>query len=109
MRRAPGSAFLTMLRLPAETLPVFRERIAEALPDRAKRVFGAIAEVRGGKLNESAFGARMRGVGPRWEAIEALFEAQCRRLGFNQPEAKQKRSAFRRPSAQAELFETPLL
>jgi hypothetical protein len=25
----------------------------------------------------------MVGRGPRWEAIEALFEAQCRRIGLN--------------------------
>jgi len=45
----------------------------------------------------------MHGVGPRWEVIGELFETQCRRLGFNV--AREKESAFRRPSAQAALFE----
>lgn len=103
-RAGARSAFLTLLRLPGETLPVFRERMTEALPEKAKRVFDAITEVRGGKWNESEFGARMRGVGPRWEAIRDLFDAQCRRLGFNEDASPDRPSSFRRPSPQAELF-----
>jgi hypothetical protein len=50
----------------------------------------------------------MVGRGPRWEAIEALFEAQCRRLGLNandgEDESDEPRSPFRRPSPQGDLF-----
>jgi DNA repair photolyase len=104
------SAFLTLLRLPAEVLPVFEERLAEAFPDRAARVWSNLEQARGGKRNESRFGARMEGVGPRWAAIEGLFEIECRRLGFNrEPQEERPRAgAFRRPGpAQRRLFETP--
>jgi len=97
-------AFQTLLRLPAEVLPVFEERLGEAFPGRARKVLHAIEDVRGGKRNESAFGKRMHGVGPRWDAIEALFEAQCRRLGLNAREDWDMPSGFRRPGAQADLF-----
>ena len=100
------SAFMTLLRLSGEVLPVFRERLAAAFPDRAPKVWNAIREARGGKLNETAFGDRMHGLGPRWEAVERLFEAQCRRLGLNADDAETERpSGFRRPSAQGALFE----
>jgi DNA repair photolyase len=104
-----GKAFLTLLRLPAETLPVFEERLAEAFPDRAARVWSGLQQARGGKKNESRFGARMEGVGPRWRAIETLFEVECRRLGLNRDEEGPARaSTFRRPvPAQRRLFDGP--
>ncbi len=94
--RAAGarSAFLTLLRLPAEVLPVFEERIREAFPDREARIWSNLEQTRGGKRNESRFGARMEGVGPRWAAIESLFDIECRRLGINQePEEENTRRA----------------
>jgi DNA repair photolyase len=108
--RAAGarSAFLTLLRLPAEVLPVFEERLAEAFPDRAARVWSNLEQTRGGKKNESRFGARMEGVGPRWAAIESLFEIECRRLGINQgpDEERPRTSTFRRPGpVQRGLFD----
>ena len=80
------SAFMVLLRLPAEVLPVFRERIAEALPERAKKIESAILDVRGGRMNESAFGRRMSGAGPRWDVVERMFDIQCARLGLNRRE-----------------------
>ncbi len=103
------SAFLTLLRLPAEVLPVFEERLAGAFPRRAARIWSNLEQTRGGKRNESRFGARMQGVGPRWEAIETLFEVECRRLGLNRDAERLPRtSTFRRPApAQRSLFEAP--
>lgn len=76
-------AFLTMLRLPAEVRPVFRERLAAAYPDRADKVWSQIRDVRGGRENDSTIGRRMSGQGPRWRAIEDLFHLTCRRLGLS--------------------------
>jgi DNA repair photolyase len=100
-------AFMILVRLSGQTLPVFEERLAEAFPDRAKKVWHAIEEMRGGKRNETEFHDRMVGRGPRWEAIEALFEAQCHRFGLNaddEDEPDEPRSPFRRPSPQGDLF-----
>ena len=60
-------------------------------------------------MNESGFGARMEGKGPRWAAIEQLFAVHCKRLGLDDGEAPGVFSApttFRRPTAQRSLFET---
>jgi DNA repair photolyase len=100
-------AFLILLRLPAEVLPVFQERLQEAFPDRAARIWSAIRQVRGGPLYDSRWHARQEGRGPRWEIIENLFEVECRRLGLNEThEPKLPRaSTFRRPTRQGTLFE----
>jgi DNA repair photolyase len=106
--RAAGAreAFLTLLRLPSAVRPVFDERLAQAFPERAGKVRSAILDVRGGRFYDSRFGARMRGEGPRWRAIEGLFEAQCRRLGLEtRSRAEVGPSPFRRPDAQGRLFE----
>jgi DNA repair photolyase len=77
-------AFMTLLRLPAQVLPVFKERVREAMPDRADKIFNSVRDVRQGTLNEASFGERMVGKGPRWKIISKLFETQCDRLGLNQ-------------------------
>jgi DNA repair photolyase len=104
--RAAGAseAFRQPVRLSGATLPVFRERLEAAYPARAAKVWNAILEMRGGKMNETGFGARMRGLGPRWAAIEALYRAECRRLGFNRDEEEPRGSTFRRPGGQGSLF-----
>lgn len=100
-----GEAFLLPVRLSGRTLTVFRERLQESFPDRAARIWSAIEQIRGGKLNETRFGERMTGRGPRWAAIAALFETQCRRLGYGSRRGRNpQRSGFRRPSGQAPLF-----
>jgi DNA repair photolyase len=99
--RAAGArrAFLTLLRLPAEVLPVFRERLAGAFPERVRKVENGLREMKLGAWNRSEFGLRMRGSGPRWEALEQLFEIQCRRLGLNLDRDGKPRET------QGELFE----
>jgi DNA repair photolyase len=111
--RAAGAqnAFLVLIRLSGQTLPVFEERLAEAFPDRARKIWNAIEEMRGGRRNEARFHDRMIGRGPRWGAIETLFEVECRRLGLNaghdhsdEVDSLRETSPFRRPSTQGELF-----
>ncbi len=101
-------AFLTMLRLPAEVLPVFQERMETCLPLHAARVFAAIRDARGGQWNDSRLGRRMVGQGPRWDVAERLFRVTCARLGFNHsdPPAGPDAKTFRRPPEHPQLFET---
>lgn len=103
-----GWAFMVMLRLPGSVLPVFEQRIVEAVPLRAGKVLHAIEDLRGGKRNDSRFGERMRGQGPRWAAIEALFASHCKRLGLvrstTERDVEHEAKTFRRPRAQLELF-----
>jgi DNA repair photolyase len=104
-----SQAFLTLLRLPREVLPVFDERLEAAFPERAKKVRNGILEVRGGAMNSSEFGARFRGEGARWKMIETLFDTQCKKLGLNARElnedAETEATTFRRPSRQGSLFD----
>src|SRR6266478_86254 len=99
-------AFINMLRLPGSVAPYFEQRLREKLPTKADRVLNRIRDARGGKLNSSVFGERMRGKGQYWEATAKLFKIQCERLGFNQDSEKwlRTRSSFRRPSAQPSLW-----
>ena len=98
-------AFINLLRLPGNVAPYFEQELRAALPARSDRILNRIREVRGGRLNRSEFGERMRGHGPYWEMIVQLFELHCRRLGFNQSEPGARARTFRRPSAQRSLFE----
>jgi DNA repair photolyase len=95
------------LRLPLEVAPVFEERLRAVLPLRADKVLHAIEDIRGGRRNDSRFGARMRGQGPRWRVIEQLFDVTCRRLGLatRAAQADVQQRMERGPSAQLELFD----
>ena len=101
-------AFINMLRLPGSVAPYFEQRLREKLPTKADRILNRIRDARGGKLNSSVFGERMRGKGQYWDAQEKLFEVYCRRLGFNEYRVGSERHArektFRRPTAQGTLF-----
>ncbi|HNQ21920.1 MAG TPA: PA0069 family radical SAM protein [Phycisphaerae bacterium] len=77
------SATYTALRLPGSVVEVFTRRLQEALPLRAQRVLARLRDIRGGRLSDSRFGARMRGEGPYWESIARLFELQRRRVGLD--------------------------
>src|SRR5262249_43801287 len=98
-------AGMVLLRLPREVLPVFDERLQAAMPDRADKVRSALRQMRRGKMNESTFGARMRGDGPRWDVVEQLFATSCARLGLNAPGWRDgPPPRFERPRAQLSLF-----
>jgi DNA repair photolyase len=97
-------AFHTLLRLPAEVEPVFRARLREAMPERADKVEHALVELRGGRMNDPRFGERMRGQGPRWQAVTELFELQCKRLGFETERSTPWPDTFERPRTQLDLF-----
>jgi len=101
-------AFINMLRLPGSVAPYFEQRLREKLPTKADRVLNRIRDARGGKLNSSVFGERMRGKGQYWDAQEKLFSVYARRLGFNEhrvgSDTPARTNTFRRPTAQGSLF-----
>lgn len=101
-------AFINMLRLPGSVAPYFEQRLREKLPTKADRVLNRIRDARGGKLNSSKFGERMRGKGQYWDAQENLFSVYVRKLGFNEHRVGSSHhvrpNTFRRPTAQRSLF-----
>jgi DNA repair photolyase len=100
-------AFMTMLRLPGSVAPYFEQKLRERMPTKADRILNRLREARGGRLNSSEFGERMRGNSEQWRVVEKMFRLHCARLGFNQQKAGEQTlpSTFRRPSAQGYLFD----
>ena len=97
-------AFMTLVRLPAEVKDVFLEAIAREFPSREKKIVSQIKDSKEGSLNRSEFGKRMIGDGPRWQALEFLFESTCIRLGMNQLRPEKFSSRSKERSQQLGLF-----
>ena len=104
----------TMLRLPREVAPLFRDWLAIHYPLRAEHVMSIVRQIRGGKDNESQFGVRMGGQGEFADLIRKRFAIACKRLGLNNNrDVPLDLSRFRPPAApgrprtqsQRDLFE----
>lgn len=93
-------ASLIPLRLPGAVKEVFTERVTAAFPLAAEKVLRRTREMRGGKLYDSRFGARMTADGEMWQTVERLFHNTCARLGLNQREGhrRDRPNTFRRPT-----------
>ncbi|MGD9656786.1 MAG: PA0069 family radical SAM protein [Methylocystis sp.] len=85
-----------LLRLPLELRDLFAEWLVANFPDRARRALALMRSTRDGKLNESAFGSRMKGEGPYAWMIGRRFEVAAERLGFG-----------RKTTLRTDLFEPP--
>lgn len=100
------SAFFIPLRLPGAVAGVFEEWLEAHYPERKGKVLGRVREVRGGKLNETAFGARMRGQGEYAGQLRALFHVTARRHGLDTRVARLSADRFRAPGvSQPGLFD----
>jgi DNA repair photolyase len=99
-------AFYSILRLPWELSPLFRQWLELHYPQRAERVMSCLQAMRGGKDYDARFGVRGRGTGQWADLYQQRFERACRRLGFNRDRWHLCTDAFRAPSldGQASLF-----
>jgi DNA repair photolyase len=105
--RAAGAtqAGYALVRLPHEVAPLFREWLAEHLPERAGHVMSLVRQMRGGRDNDPRFGVRMKGEGVFAELIARRFQLARQRLGYTTGKAFDLRcDLFRPPSAQGHLF-----
>lgn len=96
-----------LLRLPLTVRPVFLEWLQRTQPSRYDRVVSGIEATRGGKLNSSEFGKRMRGEGIIAEQIRQTFRIFSRRHGLTRRQRDLNVTAFQRPqpsSGQLRLF-----
>ena len=100
------SAFYTVIRLPWEVAPLFKQWLEIHYPQRADRIMARIHEMRGGKDYNSDFASRMKGSGLWADLIKQRFEKACHRIGFNRQRTELDMSRFRQPSlsGQASLF-----
>jgi len=96
-----------MLRLPHEVKQLFREWLQLHYPLKAGHIMNRVLDIRGGRDNDPAFGARMRGRGIYAELIAQRFHRACRRLGLNRKRHTLDTSRFVPPArhpAQMQLF-----
>jgi DNA repair photolyase len=95
------------IRLPMAVAPLFENWLERHYPDRKQKVLGRIREIRGGKLNESEFGKRMRGEGEYAAHLRGMFKLAIRRYGLDKPIPEMSVAGFRVPPSarsQLELF-----
>ncbi|MDQ0571400.1 DNA repair photolyase [Variovorax paradoxus] len=100
------SAFYTVIRLPWEVAPLFKEWLQLHYPQRADRIMARIHEMRGGKDYDADFATRMKGTGLWADLIRQRFEKAANRIGFNRERIPLDLGAFRPPGAagQGSLF-----
>jgi DNA repair photolyase len=88
-----------LLRLPHELKQIFREWLAEHLPERAAHVMSLIRQASGGRDYDNRFGVRQHGRGPYAGMIRDRFAAACKRFGLRHGRSGTSLdcSRFRRP------------
>ncbi len=96
-----------MLRLPYGVKDVFKGWLDEHIPGEAAKILGRVKEVRGGKLNDSRFGNRMRGEGEIADQVAQMFNVIRTREGLRIP-SELSAASFRNPAGeQLGLFQPP--
>ena len=100
------SAHFILVRLPGAVESIFLDWLEAHYPLRKEKVLSRLREARGGKLNESAFGARMRGQGQYAESIRTMFHVNRKRHGLTERSFVLSGEHFRVPgsSSQPGLF-----
>ena len=96
------TAFYTVVRLPWEVAPIFKEWLELHYPQRAARIMARIHEMRGGKDYEADFATRMKGHGLWADLIRQRFEKTCHRLGLNRQRTELDLSQFSPPGAKSQ-------
>jgi DNA repair photolyase len=93
----------TIIRLPWAVAPLFQHWLEEHFADRKEKVLGRIRDLRGNRLNDSKWHARMTGEGIFAEQIASLFKIGCHRAGIGERPTLSCNS-FRRSATQLHLF-----
>jgi len=92
-----GGAGYVLLRLPLAVAPLFESWLDQHFPEKKSKVLGRIRSLRGGKLNDSRFGSRMRGEGELADVLKDMFTLACCRAGFQGRGPELSTAAFRKP------------
>lgn len=94
-----------LLRLPLAVSELFELWLRSHFPQKKEKILNKIRSLRGGNLNDSEFGVRMRGSGIFAEQIEKLFSVSCRKVGILNEGLPLSAEAFRNPDErQLSLF-----
>jgi DNA repair photolyase len=89
-----------VLRLPHAVKEIFQRWLDDHAPTKKARVLARVRELRGGQLNVSEWGARLKGEGIFAEQIRDLFAVAARRAGLNQERHGLSTAHFRRPGGE---------
>jgi DNA repair photolyase len=99
------AAGFAVVRLPYAVAPLFEKWLETHFPDRKEKVLNRLRSRRGGKLNDSQWGKRLRGEGVFADQMEQMFEVARRKAGIQNYGNELSAAAFRRPpGAQLPLF-----
>ncbi len=99
------SAAKTLLRLPYNLKDHFEQWLEVHAPLRKQKVLNCLREMRGGKLNNTEFGQRMRGQGEYYDTLSTLFALQKKKHGLVGMREDLSIAHFRRPTDQLSLFD----
>lgn len=76
------AAHYTVLRLPWEVMPLFRDWLTAHYPQRAERVMHRVQDMHGGRDYKADFATRMKGDGVWAQLIRQRFHKACVRFGL---------------------------
>lgn len=91
-----------MLRLPHAVAPLFENWLDQHYPDRKDKILNRVRAMRGGSLNVTEYGTRMRGEGLFADQIRSLFAVAARKSSYG-PAPELSTTAFRRSPAGGQL------
>jgi len=104
--RGAQSASYVLLRLPGRVKDIFIDWIEDHFPERKSRILGRLRQLREGKLNETAFGRRMRGEGEWAQVLRQLFRSARVNNDLDRGRPSLSTHHFRRlPGGQRSLFD----
>lgn len=89
-----------VLRLPFSVKDVFDRWLEDHTPTKKARILDRVRALRGGKLYDNRWSARMNGEGVFAEQLRTLFEVAARRAGLNQTTLALSTAHFRRPGGE---------
>jgi len=92
-------AHYTVLRLPWEVAPLFREWLAAHYPQRAERIMHRVQDMRGGRDYAADFATRMKGDGLWADLIRQRFDKACARVGLKRDSVSLRTDLFVPPPA----------
>jgi DNA repair photolyase len=98
-----SSAGYVLLRLPHSVKNIFLQWLDDHAPSKKARIIDRIEALRGGKLNDPSWGARLQGEGVFAEQLRDLFQLTARRAGLNHERIALSTDHFRRPETGGQL------
>jgi DNA repair photolyase len=88
----------TVLRLPHGVADLFERWLTQHFPERKDKILGRVRDFRGGELNDTRFGTRMKGEGVLAKTIADLFALARQKAGLVRRLPPLSTAEFRRPN-----------